>query len=114
MDNPHAWIKEFPAAITVCDKDAMVIEMNDKAISTFARYGGERLIGTSLYDCHPPHACEKIRTMLQDGKPMAYTIQRSGLRKMIYQQPWYQDGILAGLVEISIELPDEMPHYDRN
>ena len=27
----HEWISEFPAAITVCDKDGIILEMNDKA-----------------------------------------------------------------------------------
>ena len=110
----HEWIKEFPAAITVSDTEGIVLEMNDRARQTFAKYGGEKLIGTSLYDCHPPYACEKIRTMLADGKPNAYTIEKNGIRKMICQQPWYQDGVIAGLVEISIELPETMPHYARN
>jgi len=36
----HEWIKEFPAAITVCDLNGIITEMNDKAISTFAKDGG--------------------------------------------------------------------------
>jgi hypothetical protein len=27
----HAWIKEFPAAITVCDADGILLAMNDKS-----------------------------------------------------------------------------------
>lgn len=109
----HEWIKEFPAAITVCDKDAIVIDMNQKSIATFAKYGGAELIGTSLYDCHPPYACDKIREMLKSGESNAYTIEKQGVRKLIYQQVWFQNGEIAGLVEISIELPREMKHYDR-
>jgi hypothetical protein len=28
--------------------------------------------------------------------------------------PWYQDGEFAGVVEISIPIPDELPHFDRD
>ncbi|MBR5611017.1 MAG: hypothetical protein IKW65_05805 [Bacteroidales bacterium] len=42
------------------------------------------------------------------------TISKKGLRKMIYQTVWRQDGKVAGLVEFSIVLPEEMPHYDRD
>ena len=32
---------------------------------------------------------------------------------MIYQSAWTRDGKVAGLVEVSIVLPDELPHYVR-
>lgn len=32
---------------------------------------------------------------------------------MIYQTVWKEDGKIAGLVEFSIVLPEEMPHHDR-
>ena len=32
---------------------------------------------------------------------------------MIYQAPWYEDGILAGLVELSLEIPFNMDHFIR-
>jgi DUF438 domain-containing protein len=67
------WIKELPVAITVCDKDAIVIEMNDKAALTNAAHGGKELIGHSLYDCHQARSIEIIRQMLADGKPNTYT-----------------------------------------
>ena len=31
MNKENAWIKEFPAAATVCDPDGIILEMNDKA-----------------------------------------------------------------------------------
>ncbi len=108
------WIKEFPAAITVMDKAGIIIEMNEKACTTFAKYGGAELIGTSVYDCHPPYACEIIRQMLISGQPNSYTIEKQGLTKLIHQQPYFVDGELAGIVEISIELPSDMKHHVRN
>jgi len=32
---------------------------------------------------------------------------------LIYQSPWYQNGEFAGLVEISLEIPEQMPHFVR-
>lgn len=32
---------------------------------------------------------------------------------MIYQTPWYDNGELKGLIEFSIILPPEIPHYIR-
>jgi len=110
----HEWIKSHPAAITVCDKDGIVLSMNDKAIQTFAKYGGEALIGSSLYDCHPPYACAKIREMLASGIGNSYSIEKNGIKKIIHQHPWFVDGAVAGLVEISIEVPIDMQHHVRS
>jgi len=110
----HEWIKEFPAAITVCDKTGIITEMNDRAIATFAADGGAELIGKNLFDYHPQHCNEIIQHMLDTGEPHSYTIEKNGIKKLIHQQPWYQEGEVAGLVEISIALPLQMPHYVRS
>jgi transcriptional regulator with PAS, ATPase and Fis domain len=107
------WIKEFPAAITVCDEQGIVIAMNDKAIATFADEGGAKLIGHSLKDCHKPESWEKILAMMETGTANTYTIEKKGNRKLIHQQPWFKGGKVAGIVEMSIELPEEMPHHVR-
>ncbi len=108
------WVKNFPGAITICDKDGKITLMNDKSCQTFAKYGGEKLIGTSIFDCHPPHAVEKIKHMLATGERNAYTITKQGINKLIYQQPWYENGEIAGVVEMSLEIPTDMKHYDRD
>ncbi len=108
-----SWVKELPVAITVCDLEAIVLEMNDKAAATFSKQGGKKLIGTSLFDQHQPRSCEMIKTMLATGEPNTYTISKNGQKKLIHQQPWFIDNEVAGLVEFSIVLPDDMKHYDR-
>jgi predicted RNA methylase len=110
----HDWIKQFPGAITVCDKDGIILDMNDKACATFASNGGASLIGTSLFECHNPNSISIIKDMLATGKNNVYTIEKNGVRKLIYQQPWYDGGEIGGLVEISLELPAEMPHHVRS
>ena len=54
-----------------------------------------------------------IRQFLQTGESNVYTIEKAGVKKLIHQSPWYKDGKIAGLVELSLELPAEMPHYVR-
>lgn len=56
---------------------------------------------------------EIIRGLLDSGGSNAYTIEKKGLRKMIYQTAWKVDGKVAGLVEISMVIPSDMPHYVR-
>ena len=43
----------------------------------------------------------------------AYTIEKKGRKKFIYQAPWFRDGRYAGFVEISMEIPFDMPHFVR-
>jgi len=107
------WIKEFPDAITVCDKEGVIIAMNEKACVTFAADGGEDLVGHSLRDCHKPESWQKILNMLETGIGNTYTIEKNGKRKLIHQQPWFKDGIVEGIVELSIELPEVMHHHVR-
>ncbi len=110
----HEWIKHFPAAITVCDQNGIILEMNEQALATFAGHRGGQLIGTSLYACHKPQSAAIIKDMLASGKNNVYTIEKNGVKKLIYQQPWYRDGELGGLVEISLEIPSEIPHHVRS
>lgn len=107
----NLWSDDVNCAITVCDSDGVIVYMNDRSREVFASHGD--LIGHNLFDCHSPQSCEKIRHMLATGESNAYTISKNGQRKMIYQTPWRIDGRIAGMVEISMVIPDEMPHYIR-
>jgi transcriptional regulator with PAS, ATPase and Fis domain len=107
------WTTEFPAAITVCDTNGIVLALNEKAATTFAEDGGLKLIGTNLLDCHPEPARSKVMELLRSGERNVYTIEKNGTRKLIYQSPWYKNGQYAGFVEMSLPLPDQMPHFVR-
>ncbi len=110
----HEWIKEFPAAITVCDAEGIILEMNDKAAKTFEKDGGYKLVGSNMLDCHPDPARGKVERLLAAHEKNSYTIEKNGVKKLIYQSPWYKEGIYAGFVEISLEIPLEMPHFIRS
>ena len=98
-------------AITICDKEGKILDMNQRSKQTFAKYGD--IIGHSLFEYHPPRAAEILRGLLENHNVNAYTIEKNGLRKMIYQSAWKEDGVVAGLVEISMVIPSDMPHYVR-
>lgn len=111
MNNIPDWAKELNCAITVCDTEGTIIYMNDKSKETFASYGD--LVGKNLMGCHNEHSQQIIHKLLETGGTNCYTISKKGLKKMIYQTVWKKDGVVAGLVEFSIVLPEDMPHYDR-
>ena len=43
-----------------------------------------------------------------------YTIEKNGIKKMIYQTPWYENGEYMGFTELSLVIPMEMKHFKRN
>lgn len=108
------WIQEFPAAVTVCDPQGIILEMNDRAARAFEEEGGLQLIGSNLLDCHPAPARAKLERLMALREKNVYTIEKKGIKKLIYQSPWYQDGQYAGFVELSLEVPVEMPHFIRS
>jgi transcriptional regulator with PAS, ATPase and Fis domain len=109
----HDWIKEFPAAVTVCDAEGIILAMNDKAAKTFEADGGANLIGSNMLDCHPGLSRQKTERLLAAKVKNVYTIEKNGVKKLIYQSPWYKDGEYAGFVELSLEIPMEIDHFVR-
>lgn len=107
------WTDGFIGAITVCDCDGIVVYMNDLSKKQFAKSGDSDLLGKSLIDCHPEPAQSLLLKMLAEPNPNSYTIEKKGIRKMIHQTPWMEDGEFKGVVELSFEIPMEMPHYIR-
>ena len=110
----HLWIKEFPAAITVCDSKGIILEMNDRAAEGFQDQGGQKLIGTNLLECHPEDARLKLEQLMKTRKLNVYTVEKHGVRKLIYQSPWYDGGEYSGFVEISLVIPEQIPHIVRD
>ena len=108
------WASELPVAVTVSDKDGIILYMNEKSKSTFADDGGEKLIGKSMFECHSRASQNKIQIMMDSRSSNIYTIQKKNKKKMIIQLPWFESGNFEGLVEFSVELPNEIPHFSRD
>lgn len=107
------WTKKAPVAVTVCGADGKITEMNEKAAAVFAKYGGAALVGKSLFDCHNENSRKKLEAMFRERQPNVYTIEKKGVKKLIYQFPWEDETGFAGYVELSVELPAQMPHFVR-
>lgn len=106
--NHFPWADGMDCAVTVCDTEGTVIYQNERS-----RAVNGDVRGRSLIPCHNERSREIIRRLLTDGGTNAYTIEKNGVRKMIYQTAWRVDGVVGGLAEISMEIPAEMPHYIR-
>ena len=109
--NQLDYFKGLNIAITISAKDGEILYQNDSSIEV---NGDAR--GRDLMKCHNEHSQQIIRHLLDDAATNVYKIYKKGKKKLIYQTPWYEDDakqVVGGLVEFSIILPEDMPHYDR-
>ncbi|QIA09981.1 diguanylate cyclase [Draconibacterium halophilum] len=104
---------EFGGAITVCNTDGIIVYMNDFSIRQFEKYGGDNLLGTNLLECHPEPSKTKLREMLEKPIENTYTTEKNGLKKVVTQKPWMENGKFCGVVELSFELPSDIENQIR-
>lgn len=52
-------------AVVICDKDHQIIYMNPSAIERYSKWGGEKLVGRSILDCHSPKSRETIKNVVE-------------------------------------------------
>jgi len=114
MHNPNDWVEGLPVAVTVTAADGTITRMNARAREIFAADGGAALVGKSVFACHPPAARAKTEALYRDRRPNHYTVRKRGQKKIVHQLPWFEAGRFAGIVEISIPIPDDLPHFDRD
>lgn len=114
MNLDPAWINGLNVSMIVCDRDGQILFLNDAAARQYAKDGGPALVGRNLRDCHKAESSAKIARLSADGTPNHYTVTKHGRKRMIHQLPWFVDGRCAGLVEWAMDIPDELPHFDRD
>ena len=98
-------------AITVCDREGNILDMNQASANVNSH--GQKIVGNNLFGCHPERAAAILRDLLENHKTNVYTVEKNGIKKLIYQVPWYDNGEFGGLMEISLPIPYEMPNYVR-
>lgn len=100
-------------AITITDRDGNFIFVNDKSGEINAKGHPQSLMGKQVRECHNERSKAIIEQLFKGAKNV-YTITKKGQRKLIYQTPWRVNGEVMGLVELSMVIPDSMPHYNRD
>ena len=106
------WMEAIGCAVTISDLEGRIIYMNQRARATYKAHGD--LIGKNMMPCHSAASQALILRMLETGETHTYTVKKGGIRKLIFQSPWKKDGVIAGMVELSIPLPENIAHYDRD
>ena len=100
-------------AVTICDKEGIILDMNAKSRRTFLKPGAEELVGKNVLDCHPEPARSLLADMLENPRTNVYTVEKEGVKKLIFQCPWYDGAEYAGFMELSMVLPEGMPNRVR-
>ena len=106
----YDWSESLDCAVTLCDREGTVLYQNARS-----RQVNGDVRGRSMLPCHSERSRGIIARLLETGGKNVYTIEKRGVRKLIYQTVWRDEsGAVRGLVEFSMEIPAEMPHYVRS
>ncbi|MCR4409962.1 MAG: PAS domain-containing protein [Candidatus Saccharicenans sp.] len=112
--DPHPWVKEFPARLVVIDRNNTIIDLTEQAARVLSPGGSPELLGRSVLDCHPEQARAKLLELIQERKTNIYTYTREGQKYLVVQAPWTISGEFAGYFDLTIKLPANLPHFDRD
>jgi PAS domain-containing protein len=107
------------AAVVVCDLNHNIIYMNPAADKYYAKHGGAKLIGHSIFDCHnaaSKEAIEKVTDWFQADAShnLMYTFHNERQNKDVYIVALRDDaGTLIGYYEKhEYRNPETMRMYD--
>ena len=106
------YFEDADVAVTICAKDGIILDMNSKSRRTFLKQGQD-ITGRNVLDCHPEPARTMLAAMLDEPRTNVYTVEKEGVKKLIFQTPWYDDGEYAGFMELSMVLPKVIPNRVR-
>ena len=57
-------IEQDKCAVVICNLEHEIVYMNPAAIARYHKSGGDKLIGTSLLNCHNDRSCELIKKVV--------------------------------------------------
>ena len=57
-------IDQDNASVVICNLEHQIIYMNPAAIHSYHKWGGEKLVGKSLMNCHNPQSREMIEKVV--------------------------------------------------
>ena len=109
------------AAVVICDLEHVIIYMNPAAISRYEKWGGEKLVGKSLLDCHNADSREKIHKVVDwfkvsEENNLVYTSYNPKENKDVYMVALRNDNgeLIAYYEKHEYRNPETMKMYDMN
>ena len=92
------------ASVVICNLKHEIVYMNPAAVISYAKRGGDKLIGKSLLDCHNPESRDKIQQVVDwfavdESHNIVYTFHNEKQNKDVYMVALRDDGKLIGYYE---------------
>lgn len=92
------------AAIVICNLKHEIIYMNPVAVQSYEKWGGDKLIGRSLLDCHNAESNEKTQRVVDwfdedESHNIVYTFHNEKQNKDVYMVALRDSGKLIGYYE---------------
>lgn len=96
--------EEDHCAIVICNLEHEIIYMNSAAIHNYEKWGGDKLIGKSLLECHNQESKEKIQQVIDwfssdENHNIVYTFHNEKQNKDVYMVALRDEGKLIGYYE---------------
>jgi PAS domain-containing protein len=97
-------VEQERAAVVICNLKHEIIYMNPAAVQNYGKRGGDKLIGTSLLDCHNSESVEKIRRVVDwfaqdESHNIVHTFYNEKQNKDVYMVALRDAGQLIGYYE---------------
>lgn len=97
-------LEQERASVVICNLEHEIIYMNPAAMKNYADHGGEKLLGSSILDCHNQKSREKIRQvvdwfMANKSHNIVYTFYNEKQNKDVYMVALRDEGKLIGYYE---------------
>ena len=97
-------IDQDRAAVVICNLEHEIIYMNPAAVHNYEKWGGDKLIGRNLLDCHNPESVERIKKVVEwfaadDSHNIVYTSHNEKQNKDVYMVALRENGRLIGYYE---------------
>ena len=112
-------IEQDTAAVVICDTEHRIVYMNPAAVANYHTYGGEKLVGKSIFDCHNEHSVETIRKVVSwfaksETNNRVHTFFNAKQQKDVYMVALRDDdGVLIGYYEKhEYRIKDDTPFYE--
>ena len=92
------------SSIVICNLEHEIIYMNSAAIHNYEKWGGDKLIGKSLLECHNQESKEKIQQVIDwfssdENHNIVYTFHNEKQNKDVYMVALRDEGKLIGYYE---------------
>ncbi len=92
------------ASVVICNLKHEIIYMNPAAVTSYAKRGGDKLIGRSLLDCHSPESRNKIQQVVDwfaadESHNIVYTFHNEKQNKDVYMVALRDESKLIGYYE---------------